>query len=161
MKKIVTIRVFLKDDHAVSEEFSLLPALSVVMVGFGLFVVLLAQTYITYNENVQRLQQYQTAESILQRVTNPDCVFIREGGLVDITAFQTHPEFFKELCQQYEKSHLHMSLHLSYENNECIFPETTPVSSVRRIVVSRCMGIFLNEAQTVPGILSILLWEAD
>lgn len=161
MRKAFKIRIFLRDEQAVSEEFSLLPALSIVMVGFALFVILLAQTYGVHTDRVHQLQYYQTAESILQRVTNPDCFFMTEGGLVNLQALYTDQESLFLLCSYYEKSGIFFLLRLAYNDVVTDFPDSIQKPPFRCVAVSRPIGVFLNEAQTIPGILTILLWGEE
>ncbi len=159
MKKTFKIRLFLSDEQAVSEEYSLLPALSIVMVGFALFIILLAQTYSAYADKVQKLQYYQTAESILQRLTSPDCFFIKEGGLIDLQVLQSDEESLSLICSHYTPSGIFFWLRLAFDGVVADFPESVPHSSFRCVAVSRQVGVFLNEAQTQPGVLTIMLWE--
>jgi hypothetical protein len=103
MRNAINVRSFFKDERAVSEEFTILPALSVVMIGFVLFVTLLAQTYLAYADRVNQLQNYQTADTILQKLTNPDSYFIKEGGLIDIAILQNDTIFLQKLYVQYQR----------------------------------------------------------
>jgi len=158
MKKTFKMRYFLVDEHAVSEEFTMLPALSIVMIGFALFVVLLAQTYTAYEERIDRLQNYQTADGIANKLTNPDCYFIREGGLIDVTILQSDTGSLQILCEQYERSGVIFLLRLQWNNLTQDFPDTLSIAPMNRIAVSKDVSIYLNEAQTVPGTLTIVLW---
>ena len=153
------MRYFLVEEHAVSEEFTILPALSIVMIGFALFVVLLAQTYTAYEERMDRLQNYQTADGIAKKLTNLDCYFIREGGLIDVSILQNDPGSLQILCEQYERTGVIFLLRLQWNNLTQDFPEPLSIAPMNRVAVSKDVGVYLNEAQTVPGILTIILWE--
>jgi hypothetical protein len=159
MRKRIKIRLFLVDEWGVSEEFTVLPALSIVMMGLALFIVLLAQTYTTYGERIERLQNYQTGDSIIQKLTNPDCYFIREGGLIDLYTLQNDTGSLQILCEQYQKSGITFLLRLQWKNLTQDFPEALSIAPMNRVAVSKDVGIYLNEAQTVPGTLTIVLWE--
>ena len=159
MQKTFKMRYFLVDEHAVSEEFTTLPALSIVMIGFALFIVLLAQTYTAYEERMDRLQNYQTADGIANKLTSPDCYFIREGGLIDVPILQSDTGSLQILCEQYERSGVIFLLRLQWNDLTQDFPETLSISPMNRVAVSKEVGIYLNEAQTVPGTLTIVLWE--
>ena len=89
MSKRKSFKAFLKDENAVSEEFTSLPALSVVMIGFTLFILLIANTYMAYEQRIDSLEKYQTGYFIATKLTNPDCYFIKEGGIVDLPLMQT------------------------------------------------------------------------
>jgi len=161
MRTTLRKRYFLKNEEAVSEEFTVLPALSVVMIGFALFVVLLAQTYITYADRIDRLQSYQTADGLLQKLTNPDCFFIREAGLVDLDLLQNDTISLQNFLEQYTKSGLFFHVQLHWNDQIWDFPESMASNPDIRIAVSKEIGIYLNEAQTTPGTLTILLWKGS
>lgn len=159
MKIIVKKRCFLKNEHAVSEEFTVIPALSIVMIGFALFVVLLAQTYTAYTEHVDQLQHYQLANRIFQKLRNPDCYFIRESGLIDLSILQNDTESLQELCESYQRSGIFFLFRLHWNNKFQDFPELVSSVNGTPIAVSKQVGIYLNEAQTLPGTLTLLLWR--
>jgi hypothetical protein len=158
MRKRIKRRSFLVDERGVSEEFTVLPALSIVMIGLALFIVLLAQTYTTYGERIERLQNYQTADNIIQKLTNPDCYFIREGGLIDLYILQNDTGSLQSVCDQYQKSGIMFLLRLRWNNLTQDFSQAPLVMPLNCVAVSKDVGIYLNEAQTLPGTLTILLW---
>jgi hypothetical protein len=159
MKNRVEYRIFLKNEDAVSEEFTVLPALSIVMIGFALFVVLLAQTYITYADHLSRLQNYQTANGLLQKFTNPDCSFVREGGAIDLSILQNDNASLQKLSEQYRQSDIFFLFQLTWNNQSQVFPNIEPTANTSTIAVSKRVGIYLNEAQTLPGDLTIIVWR--
>lgn len=149
---------FLRNNEAVSEEFTVLPALSIVMIGFTLFIVLLAQTYMTYSDHINRLQYYQAADSILQKITNPDCYFIRESGLIDLLVLQKDTESFRVFREFYTREHIVFFLRVQWNNQTQDFPMGLLSPPRNHIAISKEMGVYLNEAYTVPGIATIVLW---
>ena len=159
MRNTVYVRYFLANDYAVSEEFTTLPALSVVMIGFALFVVLFSQTYLTYEERMEQLQDYQTADAIASKLTNPDCSFIKEGGLVNLPLLLNDTSSLQRICDRWNQSGIGFVLRLSWTNITMDFPETMNVTTVHRVAVSRQVGISLSDAQTVPGVLTIIVWR--
>jgi hypothetical protein len=159
MRYKIKVRSFLINKQAVSEEFTVLPALSIVMIGFALFAVLLAQTYTAYSEHINRLQNYQTADSILNKLTNPDCYFIKEGGLINLSLLQNDTSSLQGIYDQYRRVGIIFLLRLQWNDFIQDFPETLLAIPQNRIAVSKNLGIYLNEAQTIPGTLTILLWK--
>jgi hypothetical protein len=159
MRNRIRKRSFLENEQAVSEEFTSLPALSIVLIGFAVFIVLLAQTYIAYADRVDRLQHYQTADGLLQKLTNPECYFIRPGGLVDLSNLENDDTSFQHLYQQYYKIGYVFCLQLRYDSQIKILPESSEPQPPNRIAVSLEIGVYLNEAQTIPGTLTIVLWK--
>lgn len=159
MKKKLKKRIFLSDEQAVSEELSLLPTLSIVMVGFAVFVILMAQTYTSYTDHVSQLQHYQTASTILNVVTNPDSYFIKPGRLLDLDTLLNNQEGLTRIFSRYEKFGIFFFLRLAYNDRLIDFPDSVSPPASRCISVSRQISIYINEAQTIPGLLTIMLWE--
>lgn len=161
MIKQIPLISFIRNEKAVSEEFTSLPALSVVMIGFTLFFVLLANVYISYELRVESIEKYQTADFIAGKLTNPDCFFIREGGLVDLPLLRTTEgkSRLNATREEYKTSGVNFVVRTSWYNCSEDFPEKLPDDIGDRVAVSRNVGIYLNEAQTAPGKLTIILWS--
>jgi len=161
MRYTIRKRYLLKNEEAVSEEFTVLPAMSVVMMGLALFIILLAQTYMVYADRIDRLQRYQTADGFLQRFTNPDCFFIREGGLVNLSLLKKDNNTLRHFFDNYTKGGFCYLLLLQWDNQSLVFSEFMAPNPGNRIAMSKEIGIYLNEAQTIPGTLTILLWKGS
>jgi hypothetical protein len=159
MKKKIIVRCFLTNKQAISEEFTTLPALSLVMIGFTLFIILLVQTHTAYETRIDLLENYQTADQIACKLMNPDCYFIREGGLIDLSVLQNDRESFQMIHEQYQKSGVTFFLRLRWNENTEDYPLPLPPKSINRVAISKDVGVFLSDAQTVPGTLTIILWR--
>jgi len=153
------LKNFLKDENAISEEFTSLPALSIVMIGFTLFILLISNTYMAYEQRIDSLEKYQTSYFIAIKLTNPDCYFIRDGGIVDLPLLQTDSNTLNLLREKYKTSGVNFIVRISWDRGSEDFPEELPVDVGDRIAVSKNVGIYLNEAQTTPGKLTIIMWS--
>ena len=153
------LKNFLKDKNAVSEEFTSLPALSIVMIGFTLFILLISNTYMAYEQRIDSLEKYQTGYFIATKLTNPDCFFIKEGGIVDLTLLRNDIVTLNLLRDKYNTSGVNFIVRISWDKGSEDFPEELPVDVGDRIAVSKNVGIYLNEAQTTPGKLTIIIWS--
>ena len=163
MSKKSLIRGFIRNETAVSEEFTALPSLSVVMIGFTLFFVLLANVYVSYELRVESLEKYQTADFIAGKLTNPDCQFIKTGGAVDLPLLRSDSgkSNLSSLREEYKASGVNFTVRVSWEETYEDFPEALPTNTIGdRIAVSRTIGVYLNEAQTMPGKLTVITWSA-
>ena len=131
------------------------------MIGFALFFILLASTYTSYDLRVDSLEKYQTANFIATKLTNPECFFIKEGGLVDLPLLlsDSGKEKLEEIRQEYRSSEVQFVIQLSWDEDVKIIPEDQLSSVGSRVAVSKNVGVYLNEAQTVPGALTIILWS--
>ena len=159
MRKDNPLKNFLKDENAVSEEFTSLPALSIVMIGFTLFILLISNTYMAYEQRIDSIEKYQTGYFIATKLTNPDCYFIKEGGIVDLALLRNDIEELILLCDKYKTSGINFIVRINWDKGSEDFPEELPVDVGNRIAVSKNVGIYLNQAQTTPGKLTIILWS--
>jgi len=159
LNKRKPFQTFLKDENAVSEEFTSLPALSIVMIGFTLFILLIANTYAAYEQRIDSLEKYQTGYFIATKLTNPDCYFIRNGGVVDLPLLRTDPDTLTSIRDDYRISGVNFIVCITWDEGSEDFPEELPVDVTDRVAVSKNVGIYLNEAQTTPGELTIILWS--
>ncbi len=160
MRKQSRLRDFLTNERAVSEEFTALPALSVVMIGFALFFVLFANVYTSYGLRVESLDKYQTADFLLTKLTHPDSPFIKPGGSVDFPLLQSSDGAaqLRSLRHDYSAAGVNFTVRVNWDDISHDFPEPLPDTCGDRIAVSTSASIYLNEAQTMPGTLTIIAW---
>ncbi len=160
MKK-TPLRSLIKNEKAISEEFTSLPVLSVVMIGFTLFFILIASVYSSYAMRIDALDKYKTADFISTKLTNPDCYFIKEGGLVDLPKLHSTESniLLQSMRNNYKSSDFDFILRISWDKNSEDFPENLPSNIGDRIAVTKDVGVYLNEVQTLPGKLTIILWN--
>ncbi len=161
-------RSLIKNNQAVSEEFTSLPALSIIMIGFAIFILLLANTYSAYNQRSENLEKYQNANQIATKITNPDCFFIKEGRIIDLPALEkdiTSPDSeFEKLRTDYKSKGINFVIKINYEKTTENFPtdsDTILKNIGERVAVTKNLAVFLNDAETKPGTLTIITWEAS
>lgn len=158
-----SLRKLIKDEKAVSEEFTTLPALSVVMIGFTLFLLLVTNTYNAYETRIATLEKYTTADLIVTKITNSDCSFIKEGGIISLPVLnnQESKELLNDLREEYKISGIDFIIRIECCDKYTDFPEELPGDIYNRIAVSKEIGVYLNEAQTKPGKLTVILWSVN
>ena len=168
MSKKLKIRSFIQNEDAISEEFTSLPALTIVAIGFILFILLVSNTYSAYNTRVESLDKYQTADFIVKKITNPDSPITTEGGVIDLEKLKDTSigdPLINAIRSKYQASGVDFIVKINYENKELNYP-TTPTSAtdllqahVDKIAVSKNIGIKINDAETKPGKLTIISWS--
>lgn len=162
MNIITNLREFKNDENAVSEEFTSLPALSVVMIGFAIFILLIANTYSAYSTRIQSLDKYQTADFIATKLTNPESFIIKEGGIIDLQLLKNSEAEINELRNKYRASGVDFVIIISYEDTVEKIPSNADdllSNTVDRVAVTKNVGVYLNSAQTKPGRLTIITWS--
>ncbi|MDD5779101.1 MAG: hypothetical protein PHU95_06605 [Candidatus Thermoplasmatota archaeon] len=73
---------FISDESGISEEFTSLPALAVVLIGFGLFFALVGGAYHVHTEKLERADGYRAANFVLQKLTTSNGGLAEEGILM-------------------------------------------------------------------------------
>ncbi|MBN1281173.1 MAG: hypothetical protein JXA00_05945 [Candidatus Thermoplasmatota archaeon] len=162
MRKRRELVLFLRNQEAVSEEFTSLPGLAVVMIGFALFIVLIAHTYTAYEARSASISSYHTADVIATKLMNPECAFIDKGGCIDLV--RLHSPFIQESLNEtrksYQRNGVDFMLRLRWANSSLDVP-ALPETTGNRIAVSRDVSIKLNDLETVAGKLTIITWSVQ
>lgn len=167
MVKKTPKRSIIKNNQAISEEFTSLPALSVIMIGFAIFILLIANTYSAYNQRTENLEKYQNANQIATKITNPDCFFIKEGRIIDLPALdddiKKSDSEFEKIRSDYQSKGINFVIKINYGPITKNYPTNADdiLDSVAiRTAVTKHLAVFLNEAHTKAGSLTIITWEA-
>lgn len=162
-----SLRDIVNNNEAISEEFTSLPALSIVMIGFSVFLLLMANTYSAYVSRIESLDKYQAANFLKTKLTNPDCFFIKEGGLVDLSTLDdtsTSDTKINELRKKYRGQGIDFILQVSYQDIQKRYPSNADgllIQSGDRVASSKSIGIYINPAQTFAGQLTVITWEVS
>ena len=112
-----------------------------------------------YEQRIDSIEKYQTGYFIATKLTNPDYYFIKEGGIVDLALLRNDRDTLNLLRDKYKTSGVNFIVRISWDEGFEDFPEELPADVDDRIAVSKNVGIKLNEAQTTPGKLTIMMWS--
>jgi len=159
---------FINDSRGISEEFTSLPAMVVVMIGFALFFALIAGVYHSHTEKMERVDSYRTANLVLEKIAMEDGSLVRAGvmresGVVDNDTFHrltADSQRIRGLVQGSDVVAVDFGLRLRHE--KLCHPMKTPniPMDMDRVAASMEVPVYLNAAETVPGELTIIVWEA-
>lgn len=159
---------FIRDERGLSEELTSLPALAVIMTGFAIFFIMIAGVYHSYNQEMESIDEYQTANFILEKITTSDGALAKkgimmEGGLISLINFERinekiMDEIIKESGIEGERVALKLELKKGYDElkNPLIRGK---LPTTEYITVSKRVTVYLNEVKKVPGVLSVMVWE--
>jgi len=155
---------FINDKRGISEEFTSLPALTVVMIGFAIFLVLITGVYHSYNEEVKTIDKYEAANFVLEKITSSNGILekkevLKPGGIIDETKFVESMENYEEIIKESGVVGVEFGLKLEYEGNNGEIEWKNIPSSKDVVAASKRVSVSLNEAQTVPGVLTVMVWE--
>ncbi len=146
------------NEEAVTEEYTALPALCVVVIGLTLFFLLLAHAYAAYQAQSETAHSYHTAELLTEKLLDPANAFITPGGAIDLASFMQASEPLTQLQQDYSPLGFDFLFRLTANTTIVTLPADAYIPT-NYIVASREVSVVLNDAQTIPGRLSVLLWR--
>ncbi len=163
--------LFINDRKGISEEFTSLPALAVVMIGFALFFTMMAGVYYQHNERVKSLDNYETANFVLEKLTSTNGLLAEKGiivgGVIDKEKFEidgSKQHVIKTMIEESGIVGIEFGFKLVYwEKGEKQPPiEWTNIpDNVDKAAASKQVAVRLNDAEIVPGVLTVIIWEVD
>ncbi len=159
---------FINDKRGVSEEFTSLPALVVVMIGFAIFFAMTAGVYYHHNERVKGIDKYEVANFVLEKLVSPDGVLaerglILEGGIVNKVKFDEigkNPTEIEKIIEESNLMGLNFGLKLVFWKEESMYRTewiNIPDDS-NKVAASKQVSVYLNDAEVVPGVLTVVVW---
>lgn len=154
-------KAFLTNDAAVCEEFTSLPALTVVLIGFTLFCLLIVSAQESYETKMETIDLYQTAEFITSKLLSPDSNLIKENGIINYPFLRNQEgiNYLKSLQSTYQPLGINFSVLISFNEIHRFFPSEPPSTVNDRIAISKPIAFFLNDVQTVAGTITVILWH--
>ncbi|MCD6448339.1 MAG: hypothetical protein J7L58_04770 [Thermoplasmata archaeon] len=161
---------FINDNKGISEEFTSLPALAVVMIGFALFFAMIAGVYYQHNERVKSLDKYEMANFILEKLTSANGLLAEKGiivgGTIDKKKFEGVGNSQDNIEAIIEESRIvgkEFGFKLVYweEDGVQTIEWTNIPGDVDKVAASKQVAVRLNDAEIVLGVLTIIVWGAD
>ena len=152
------IKQFISNTSAVSEEFTALPALTGVMIGFMLFSILIAQAYGAYIEREEKVDLFQESIDVLDALLLPNSPLYVKNGVVDSSVFFNNDSSRQTEVLNYLYPQRNGVVILSFDNTSVSLPSKWSCNNSKRVSVSKNVAVKLNEVETIPGVLSVVVW---
>ncbi len=143
---------FIKDKKG-SEEFTSLPAISIVVIALALFIIILGNSYISFNKNIEKLEKYSDAYYVLEKITSDDSP-IMKNGLVDYGALSKIT--INELNSYYN---FDAKYGLILESNEIKIIKNLPHHSISSFSVYKNVAIYVSDEKIVYGRIGVVFYE--
>lgn len=155
------LRPLIKDSEGISEEFTSLPALAVLMIGVCLFLVLLTSGNSSINQQSDDIETIQTIEYIKSKICSPISPFYSSGGIVSTNIINgpIGQSYVLRIQKDLAATSINFSLKLSYDQNTLYILEEPPEQNRQRTAYSTHVLIKTNDLIRSPGILTIILWR--
>ena len=151
-----------KNTNAISEEFTVIPSLTVVLIGIILSFILFGTTISSYQEQTEFADNLTTTENIFQKITNPSNPFITNFGIIDYSNMFSNDSiiYFHSIQKSLLKNRLNCSLYVSSENFSFWYPNK-PNSYKESSAVTHPIGLSINEIEIIDAKLTIIIWNID
>lgn len=150
---------FLKDDQAISEEFTSLPSLSLIMIGVLLFFLLVSTAYDSYDHQTSQLSHIDIATYVLTQTLDPDQIYMLDSHRVDIQTLQSldATSHLQDIQKSLSSSGLNFTLSVVWKDTTQWILSEPP--GFKQTAVSKQIGIAINPLETIPGTVTVILWE--
>jgi len=150
---------FLKDDQAISEEFTSLPSLSLIMIGVLLFFLLVSTAYDSHDHQTSQLSHIDIATYVLTQTLDPEQIYMLDAHRVDIQTLQSldATSHLQDIQKSLSSSGLNFTLSVVWKDTTQWILSEPP--GFRQTAVSKQIGIAINPLETIPGTVTVILWE--
>ncbi len=146
------------DEQAVCEEFTFLPALVVVVIGFTLFLLILSSTEENHQNQINSIDNYNKIIFIKYRLLSLDTPLMDNGAInYSYLISGRGLSHLEELRREISRYNLNFSLHLTF-NDQGFYIPSKPLES-ERIAISQPVAVKTNDVEVSAGRLTIILWE--
>lgn len=156
---------FLKDKRGVAEEFTSLPAIMVVMMGFAIFFAMVATVYHLHNERVEDKELFEVAHYVVSKLTTVGSPLIVEDStslLLDKNKLENVGiDKLKEYCNPIGYDYYVKVYEYDEDGSkEQIYPKSmeNTIPSKNRVSASRKVAI-TDGIETKYGKVIVIVWR--
>ncbi len=149
----------IEDKRGVTEEFTSLPAIMVVMIGFALFFAMITSVYHVHNERMKNMELYDVAHYVIMKLTNRNSPLVSQDKntplIIDKRSIKSNNINLKEFCSPVGYDYQVKIYDLKEEFSENIGNE--PEGD--RVAVSRKIAIKFDEGDIRCGEIVVIVWR--
>lgn len=151
------------DTKAISETFTVIPAVAMVLIGIIMFSIIIATAYTTFDNKQVVINNFENTHTLLQKICSPNTIFTEETNVINLLSFQSNEavEYINKLQRDYSTFNISFMVKLSTAQEEWWLPSNNfdPIGKAEVFASSKKVSIKMNEVSTKPGELSIIMWK--
>ncbi|MCX9084407.1 MAG: hypothetical protein OIN87_06385 [Candidatus Methanoperedens sp.] len=153
---------FFSDDRGMIEPYSELPAMALAVVGFIIFMAVLAQTYMTYQEKSFIAGHYQDASNLANKLGQDSSLIGTRPGIIDTEKLENLKKDPNEILEKYGS---YYNLMFKVESNSMersyniIIKKPGSSDPKAGVSASIPVTIRLNDVEELPGTLTVRIWS--
>jgi hypothetical protein len=129
------------------------------MIGVLLFFLLISSAYDSYGLQTKQLSHIDIATYVLTKTLNPDQIYMLEAQVLDIQSLQSRnaTSHLQEIQKSLYASGMNFTLFVGWKNTKQWILSEPP--GIRQTAVSKQIGIAINPLETIPGTVTVIIWE--
>ncbi len=154
---------FIKDKRGVAEEFTSLPAIMVVMIGFAIFFAMIATVYNLHNERIEDKELFEVAHYVALKLTSADSPLAAGDNTplyIDKNKLHIKVDELKKYCNpigydyyvivyEYDEDGSKKPI----KDTENIIPNRNKVSASRKVAIKDGIGVKYGE-------IVVIVWRS-
>jgi len=151
---------FINDENGIIEPYSELPAMALAIIGFIVFMAVLAQAYTSYQEKSYIAGHFQDASNLAGKLGKDSSLTGTRPGIIDSGKLESLKNEPDEIMKKYGSYYNFM---FKVESNSRAYSIVikNPNSSDQKTGVSASIPVTvgLNDVEEIPGILTVRIWS--
>jgi hypothetical protein len=158
-----TMSSFISDEHAVVEPHVDMPAMALAVVGFIVFIAIISQAYGAYQNKAFISENYQDASNLAEKLSRESTLTgSARPDVIDALRLEAVGNDPHELMQKYG-GYYNFVLKVDVDTNSRKYIriiKNTDISESRYGISSSIpVTVRLNDAQELPGMLTVKIWR--
>ena len=153
---------FINDEKGVIEPYSELPAMALAVVGFIVFIAVLTQAYVAYQDKSFIVGHYQDAVNLAEKLGKESSLEGSRPGIIDSAKLEKLKNDPAEIFRKYGSYYNFMlKVESNSENRAYSIVIKNPEFNDSKIGVSASIPVTvrLNDVEEQPGTLTIKIWS--
>lgn len=150
---------FFNNDSAAMEPYSDLPAMALTVIGFMIFIGIVTQAYISFQDKAFIAQHYQDAENLARKLSK-DSMIVGSSGAIDASKIENLN--YEELKRKYGSFYnfiFKLEANCQGKSYFRIIRDPDITESESGISASLPVTIRINDVEELPGVLTVKLWR--
>lgn len=145
-----------EDKRGITEEFTTLPAISIVMIGFALFFVLIASCYYVHIQRIENKELYEAAHFVIEKITM-DSPLIESPLMINLKAVE-RSNIMEDIAKCCNLSDYDFCIRIFYDEM-CL--KLGEEKERNKVSLSKIVAVKINEGDIREGKIVVTVWRKN
>jgi len=129
------------------------------MIGVLLFFLLISSAYDSHGLQTEQLSHIDIATYVLTKTLSPDKIYMLDAQVLDIQSLQSQnaTSQLQEIRKSLYASGMNFTLSVGWKNTTQWILSEPP--GIRQTAASKQIAIAINPLTTIPGTVTVIIWE--